>query len=87
MNMPLQLRCWEGYEAPSLLETFTQQTGVEVHAKTLLSDADAAAQILRNSTECDVININNAYVQKFSMQPGLSELWMASLKNLPSHSF
>lgn len=71
MHTPLQLRCWEGYEAPDFLEPFTRQTGIEVHAETLLSDADATEQLLRNSTSCDVININNAYVQKVLHEAGL----------------
>lgn len=62
--MSLRIRCWEGYDAAPYLRSFTAATGINAAAETLISDASAASALLNATDRCDVININNAYVQK-----------------------
>ncbi len=59
----ISLLCWEGYESPRVLEPFERRRSTRVHARTLLSDAATADDLLARRTNCDVLNINNAYVR------------------------
>ena len=59
----IQLLCWEGYESPRVLEPFERRGSTRVHARTLLSDAGTAEDLLTGRVPCDVLNINNAYVR------------------------
>lgn len=61
---PLKLLCWEGYDHPKILSPFTRRSGVEVQARTLISDAQAAQALLDEPIAHDILNINNAYVAK-----------------------
>ena len=69
---PLRLLCWEGYDTPALLDTFKRRHGIEVYAKTLLSDAATAIELANGDHgQWDVININNAYVRDYLHPRGL----------------
>ena len=59
----ISLLCWEGYESPRVLEPFERRRSTRVHARTLLSDAGTADDLLTRRTTCDVLNINNAWVR------------------------
>ena len=63
----LRLYCWEGYESPVILDPFRHRYGIDVQARTLISDVEAAHEIDRQSPSerVDILNINNAWVQKF----------------------
>ena len=59
----IQLLCWEGYESPRVLEPFERRGSTRVHARTLLSDAGTAEDLVAGRTACDVLNINNAWIR------------------------
>ena len=59
----LRLFCWEGYDSPRVLEPFEHRGSTRVHARTLLSDAGTAHDLLAGRTACDVLNINNAWIR------------------------
>ena len=63
----LRVYCWEGYESPVILDPFRHRYGIDVQARTLISDVEAAHEIDRQSPSerVDILNINNAWVQKF----------------------
>ena len=59
----IQLLCWEGYDSPRVLEPFERRRSTRVRARTLLSDAGTAEDLLAGRTTCDVLNINNAWIR------------------------
>ena len=59
----IDLLCWEGYESSRVLEPFERRRSTRVRARTLLSDAGTAADLLAGRTSCAVLNINNAWVR------------------------
>ena len=59
----IQLLCWEGYESRRVLEPFERRGSTRVHARTLLSDAGTAEDLVAGRTACDVLNINNAWIR------------------------
>ena len=59
----IQLLCWEGYDSPRVLGPFERRRSTRVHARTLLSDAGTAHDLLAGRTNCDVLNINNAWIR------------------------
>ena len=59
----IQLLCWEGYDSPRVLDRFERRRSTRVRARTLLSDAGTAEDLLAGRTTCDVLNINNAWVR------------------------
>ena len=59
----IRLLCWEGYDSPRVLERFERRSSTRVHARTLLSDAETAHDLLAGRTACDVLNINNAWIR------------------------
>ena len=63
----LRVYCWEGYDSPVILDPFRHRYGIDVQARTLISDVEAAHEIDRQSPleRADILNINNAWVQKF----------------------
>ncbi len=66
MTEQINFHCWEGYEHESFLQPFQRQAGVRVNAQTLLSDAEAAEQIVTgNAEQCHVLNINNGWVRDY----------------------
>ena len=68
----IHLRCWEGYDSPRVLEPFERRSSTRVHARKLLSDADASGEILAGRAgACNVLNINNAYVRGALYPAGL----------------
>ena len=72
-NAVLRIRCWEGYDNPIVLDPFKRRHNVQVHADTLISDAQAAYEIDNQlpHDRVDILNINNAWVQKFLHPHGL----------------
>ena len=59
----IQLLCWEGYDTPRVLEPFERRGATRVHARTLISDAGTAEDLVAGRTACDVLNINNAWIR------------------------
>ena len=59
----IQLLCWEGYDSPRVLGPFERRRSTRVRARTLLSDAGTAHDLLAGRTTCDVLNINNAWIR------------------------
>ena len=59
----IHLLCWEGYDSPRVLEPFERRHSTRVDARTLLSDAGTAEDLLAGRAACDVLNINNAWVR------------------------
>jgi len=66
----IQLLCWEGYESPRILEPFERRRSTRVLAGTLLSDAGTASDLLAGRAKCDVLNINNAWVDYLTVGGG-----------------
>jgi len=65
-SCPMNLLCWEGYEAESVLGEFALSRNITTNAQTLLSDSAAAHAVLNGSPGYwDVLNINNAWVRDF----------------------
>jgi len=60
----LDLLCWDGYDHSSFKEAVFAQTGIRLHAEALVSDHAAAQQIVNQSGDVDVLNINNPYPKK-----------------------
>ena len=67
----IQLLCWEGYDSPRILEPFERRRSTRVLARTLLSDAGTASDLLAGRATCDVLNINNAWVRDSLHPAGL----------------
>ena len=67
----IRLLCWEGYDSPRVLEPFERRHSTRVHARTLLSDAGTANDLLAGRAACDVLNINNAWVRGSLHRAGL----------------
>jgi len=68
----INLLCWEGYDAPDILDGFAKARGVTTRAQTLLSDAGAALALANgDAPNWDVLNINNAWVRDYLCQRGL----------------
>ena len=65
----IRLLCWEGYDSPRVLNPFERRSATRVVARTLLSDAGTAEDLLRGRATCDVLNINNAWIRG-SLHPG-----------------
>lgn len=66
---PLNLLCWEGYEADAITSRFKRDCGLQLQVETLLSDAAIADEILAgHHPDCDILNINNAYIRD-SLEP------------------
>ena len=63
----LRVYCWEGYDSPVILNPFQRRHNIEVHADTLISDVQAAYEIDNQlpNDRVDILNINNAWVQRF----------------------
>ena len=59
----IRLLCWEGYDSSGVLEPFEHRGSTRVQARTLLSDAGTADDLLAGRTACDVLNINNAWIR------------------------
>ncbi|MCP4769211.1 MAG: hypothetical protein GY875_23505 [Gammaproteobacteria bacterium] len=56
--------CWEGYGADPVTRRFKQASGFELDTETLLSDAAIADALLDGGhPQCDILNINNAYIR------------------------
>ena len=67
----IQLLCWEGYDSPRVLEPFERRRSTRIRARTLLSDAGTADDLLAGRTDCDVLNINNAWIRGSLRAAGL----------------
>ena len=67
----IQLLCWEGYDSPRVLGPFERRRSTRVRARTLLSDAETADDLLAGRTACDVLNINNAWIRGSLHRAGL----------------
>ena len=67
----IQLLCWEGYDSPRVLGPFERRRSTRVRARTLLSDAGTADDLLAGRTTCDVLNINNAWIRGSLHRAGL----------------
>ena len=67
----IQLLCWEGYDSPRVLGPFERRRSTRVRARTLLSDAETAHDLLAGRTACDVLNINNAWIRGSLHRAGL----------------
>ena len=69
----LRIFCWEGYDSASVLDPFRFRHDINVETESLISDSLAAQHVSAPSleTEFDVLNINNAWVQKYLYPNGL----------------
>jgi len=68
----VNLLCWEGYDAPDILDPFAGRHGISAAAQTLLSDAATAQRIASGELpDWDVLNINNAWVRDYLCKHGL----------------
>ena len=69
----LRIFCWEGYDNASVLDPFRFRHDINVETESLISDSLAAQHVSAPSleTEFDVLNINNAWVQKYLYPNGL----------------
>ena len=67
----IQLLCWEGYDSPRVLGPFERRRSTCVRARTLLSDAGTADDLLAGRATCDVLNINNAWIRGSLHRAGL----------------
>lgn len=67
----IRLLCWEGYDSPRVLEPFEHRGPTRVDARTLLSDAGTAEDLVAGRTACDVLNINNAWIRGSLRPAGL----------------
>jgi spermidine/putrescine transport system substrate-binding protein len=64
--------CWEGYEADPITRQFKRDSGLQLQAETLLSDATIADELLAGRhPDCDILNINNAYIRDCLEPAGL----------------
>jgi spermidine/putrescine transport system substrate-binding protein len=56
--------CWEGYDADPITALFKRKFDLQLQAETLLSDAAIADELLAGRhPDCDILNINNAYIR------------------------
>ncbi len=61
---PLNMLCWEGYDAEPITSRFKQEFALQLNVETLLSDAAIADDLLAGGhSDCDILNINNAYIR------------------------
>ena len=67
----IRLLCWEGYDSPRVLAPFERRGSTRVDARTLLSDAGTADDLLAGRASCDVLNINNAWIRGSLHRAGL----------------
>ena len=69
----LKIFCWEGYDSASILDPFRSRHAINVETESLISDSLAAQRVSSPSleTEFDVLNINNAWVQKHLYPNGI----------------
>ena len=83
--------CWEGYEADRITELFKRDFDLQLQAETLLSDAAIADELLAGRhPDCDILNINNAYIRDClepaglvrALDDGLIELYRGGIHSL-----
>ena len=56
--------CWEGYDAADIITGFKRRHNLDLSAQCLLSDAAVSDALLAGQHEdCDILNINNAYLR------------------------
>ena len=68
----VRILCWEGYEAPTVLESFAAKHGVRAEAELLSSDFEAAEGIASGALRgFDVINLNNPFAREVLHPRGL----------------
>lgn len=68
----LRMLCWEGYQAPSIVDRFRDQSGFDFQVETLLSDVETAERLCLGELEqWDILNINNAYIRDYLHPRGL----------------
>ena len=72
-RVDLRIFCWEGYDSGSVLNPFRFRHDINVETESLISDSLAAQHVSARSleTKFDVLNINNAWVQKDLYPNGL----------------
>jgi spermidine/putrescine transport system substrate-binding protein len=73
MSEPLNIMCWDGYQEKSFNASFERDFKTTVHAHNLLSDYEAARDLINAdglSQPCHVLNINNAYIKKYLYPAG-----------------
>ena len=89
--MPLNLLCWEGYDADLITRRFQRDHGLELNAQTLLSDALIADQLLHGEyPDCDLLNINNPWVRDclepagevLALNAGLRDTYLESIHDV-----
>ena len=67
----LNILCWEGYEAPELLQGFTEQRGITATGESFLSDAAAVERILSDERQdWDIVNLNNPFAREMLFPEG-----------------
>jgi spermidine/putrescine transport system substrate-binding protein len=67
----LNILCWEGYEAPELLQAFTVDQGITAAGEAFLSDAAAVERILSEERQdWDIVNLNNPYAREVLFPKG-----------------
>jgi len=60
----LNILCWEGYEDPELLNTFTKGRSITAGGESFLSDAVAVERMLSEEKQnWDILNVNNPFVR------------------------
>lgn len=64
--------CWEGYDAPAIVDPWLARSSAGFEAQTLLADVDTAHRLLSGeAANWDILNINNAYIRDFLYPRGL----------------
>ncbi len=67
----LNILCWEGYEAPELLQPFTEKRGITATGESFLSDAAAVERILSDERQdWDIVNLNNPFAREILFPKG-----------------
>ncbi len=67
----LNILCWEGYEAPELLQAFTEKRGITAAGESFLSDAAAVERILSEERQdWDIVNLNNPFAREVLFPEG-----------------
>lgn len=68
----LNILCWEGYEAPDVIDPFTARHATTVRAETIVSDADTAARVSgAERPSWDVVNLNNPFAREVLYPAGV----------------
>lgn len=67
----LKILCWDGYNAPSLLNEFSPRNNCLVNAQGLVSDSLSVRQIQLERNVVDILNINNPFAKKVLYPEGL----------------